>query len=610
MQFKKSPLLLLIAFALMGVASATIICNSNSLTLSYNTSAIPSNEITLTSCTNDANESSILFSGSSIPGHIEKGLNQDTIIGTKDIKIKVHSDIPIGDYPLTVSFSDGSMPITALVKIFQPTVVQGDILVFPTSNTITVQQGTSKSKNIQITVPTSYPRVITIQGVNFNPDVEAIRFDDLSLGQVSPGQTVNIPVIYDGTNAQVGTYQTNLNIFATDSQGAIYFPTVNLQLIVSAGITPADATTFQTRPTCSLSSSTMNLNQSYIFSCTGVSNNIDVNVPYNEYYEGISADTTSNIYQYTFKPVKFGVTNFFASFSYKGATIFSPFTQEIRIQSTSSSMGGTSLDLIFIPSLNTAKPNEQILIQVVDNTSRSLVDNPELYIDGLLVTNKSGQSFMTSFQTAKNYSIRAKAQGYNDLSSNYYLNQKPMVLTISPSTGDSRTMFNISTDVNATIYINSISRGNYYYGYLTSGSNEIKAFKEGYIDYSQNFTVDAAASAVSSGEFKKGVKQVITLNKNASWNVYYQKDMNTQRELKFSGSGTSIEITPDKVGTYTVETGGFQVWSGTIQGTNWNAKWWFMPWYLWVGGVLIIIFVFLYKRNGIGGGVSNVTPYS
>lgn len=599
----------LVAFVCLISMASAVTCNTNYVSLNFTNSNIPTSDILISQCLNSFNETNISLTGAGVGNYINKSFNMDTISGQKDIKIKVANNIPIGVYPVTISFLDASTPITALITILPNQFVQGDVLIFPTNMVVNVQQGTKKTQNIQLTLPQAYPRPVTIQGINFNPDLETIKTGDLSLGQLIQGQTMNIPIVFDGTQAQVGTYQTILRISAIDSQGIVNIPPVNIQLSISSSISPIDSNTFSNKPTCSVSSSTMNLNATYTLSCTGVSNNIEVHPVYNEYFEGVSADVTSNVYQYTFKPVKFGTATIKALFTYKGSPIFSPYSQDVRISATSQQLGGTSLALDFLPALSVAKSNEQVIIQVMDNSSRSLVDSPSLYIDGVLITEQSGKSFKHLFVTGKNYSIRATAEGYNDFFGNFFLTQLPIPMSISPLTGDTNTIFNISNPVNATIFINGVKYTSVYNGILSSGINKIEAFKDGYIDYSYNLSVDSSLSAVTSGEFKKGVKQVFTLNKNATWEVKYKKDISAVEELKATGSGTLAEFTPDAKGIYILTGNGLTLWSSEIKGIDWGRyKILGFAWYLWVAVILLVV-GFFYFRNG-GGTINQVTPYS
>ncbi len=102
-----------------------------------------------------------------------------------------------------------------------------------------------------------------------------------------------------------------------------------------------------------------------------------------------------------------------ATFTYTGAPIFSPFIQEVKIQSTGASVAGTDLKFIFTPELDKIKPGKETLIQLVDEKTGSLVNSPEIEVDAVLL-NKTGNSFRFKFEPKLNYTLRGKAEGYND----------------------------------------------------------------------------------------------------------------------------------------------------------------------------------------------------
>jgi len=584
------PLLLLIVI-LTPMVSASIDCGVNpSFSITYLTSEIPTTDISVVHCSGNAD--TIVLSGQ---GTSHVSLIDTAISGEKDIKININQGIPIGFYLLSLQFTKNSSLILSIplsIEIEEELVQQGDILVFPTSKIITVQQDSQKTQNILVTVPSSYPRTITIQSVDFNPGVETIRFGDLNLGQVSPGQSIQIPIVFDGTDAQVGTYQTGLSIFATDSEGQIDFPTINLQLQISTGVSPIDETTFSAPPTCSLSASNLNLNQSATFTCSGVVNNLEVHPQTSDYYIGITEEYNSNLYIYTFKPIKFGNTRFKADFiTFRGSPIFSPFNSELRISSSSGQIPGTSLRLLFTPSLDKAQNNEVVVLQLIDNKTDSLVENPSIEVNAIPITNRSGNTFFYSFEVGRNYSIRGSSEGYNDLVTSISLTSKPIQISITPETGDTNIQFNITTDVNATIFIDGENKATSYFGTLTVGEHEIEAFKEGYLDAKTNITVESSIIFASSGECKKGVLQTFTINKNVSWRVSYQEDIDSVIELLSEGTGDKIEFEPNKVGTYILEAED-ATRTCVIEGIDWNKKWWFMAWYFWIGGTGILIYLY------------------
>jgi len=585
------PVFAIILFA--QVVMASVVCDPSEVAITFTQGdSIDSQSIY---CTNNLNQS-VSIGEDSLYFEID-----ETVIGaspsSKSITITFDNNAPVGTHFNTIDFGDYTVPVVMIVQTSE--VQQGDILIFPTSKVISVQQDSEKTQNIIVTVPSNYPEPITIQSVDFNPGVETISFGDLSLGQVAPGQSIQIPVIFSGIDAQVGTYQTNLNVFALNSQGMIDLPTVSLQLQVTSGVTPIDSTTFSTRPACSLSASSMNINQTYTFTCSGVVNNLEVEPQYSQYLEGITVDITSNIFTYTFKPVKYGNADFMALFTYRNTPIFEPFKQELRITSSGGAVPGTNLKFLFTPSLTSAQEGETIAIQLVDNKTNSLILDPEIEIDAIPLTNRSGRTFMFSFDTDKNYTLRGSAPGYNDILQEIRLTQKPIEVLITPNNGTTQTYFKITTDINATIYVNGESKGEIYEGYLIPGENTIEAFKEGWTDTLINMTVDSAITIKSAGEFKKGVNQVMTLNKNVSWTVYYQKD-DEPREEYLTGYSSVIEFEPGKKGKYTIEAGETtRVYQ--IEGWDWNKKWWFV-----LAGVLILGYYYYTSGSSSSGSSSGV----
>lgn len=508
-------------------------------------------------------------------------------LGSKTITLD-YSSLTQGSYQGYISFSDGSsIPINVVVN----KVSQTDILVFPTSKVLTVKQGDEKTQNILISVASSYPRVITIQSLDFNPGTETIKFGDLNLGQIAPGQSISIPIIFTGKEAQVGTYQTNLKIFATDSSGQIDLPTINLQLQVTQGVTPVTNNTFSVKPNCALSASTMNLNTTQKLTCSNVDFNIRVNPLYNEFFEGLGSETIGGIYTYNFKPVKYGNTNFKARFtSLDGSPLFSEFSQEVVISSSGATLPGSELGFIFTPSLSKAKSGDFVVIQLVDTKTNSTVANPEVLIDAIpLVQNNS--IFKFNFLAQKTYNIRGKSPGYTDLVKDISLSSIPMTMNITPETGDSLTTFTITTSAeNASLLIDGVKVSNPYIGFLTAGNHELLGSKEGYIDITRNITIEQGLSV--SGDFIQNTLNILSLTKNASYEIiYYSKDIN-ENETIVKGYGNKIQITPEKAGTYLLITDGKTLNSYAISKKKSNI-WW------WVGGIVLLIggIWYLYNRN-------------
>jgi len=437
----------------------------------------------------------------------------------------------------------------------------------------------------------------------FNPGTEAILFGDLNLGQVAPGNSIQIPIVFSGIDAQTGTYQTQLSVFATDSEGQVALPTVSLTLQVTAGVTPITGDTFSTSPTCSLSATTMNLNNTYSFTCSGVVSNLQITIPSSNFYIGKNVEISSGIYRYDFIPVDYGETQFIAEFRYNGASIFQPFSQDIRISSAGSLVPGTSLKFVFTPKLDDATGDEEkFLIQLADNKTGSLVSGPIVLVNAVAVNKTGDYSFEFAFESNTDYEVRGKAPGYEDLVETINVKSQKIEIRINPGVGDSSTMFNITTSVdNATLTILDQNYIGNYYGVLPGGAVEIKAVKEGYKIEIINFTVDDRPRIIAFGsEFKKNVAQNFTLNKIGDWIIYHKNSLGaTERTEYAKGSGDLIEFTPEKSGAYVIEVSGIHVGTYEIEGFSFTNKWGFLPAWAWLilGAILVLIIIVVIARK-------------
>ena len=88
----------------------------------------------------------------------------------KYIIISLKNNVPSGSYIGSINFDSGSVAVGITIPQTPPNNTSpSQIIVFPTSKVISVQQGSEKTQNILISVPSTYPRVLTINAVNFNP---------------------------------------------------------------------------------------------------------------------------------------------------------------------------------------------------------------------------------------------------------------------------------------------------------------------------------------------------------------------------------------------------------------------------------------------------------
>jgi len=564
--------------------SASTSCSKSLINLS--SSNLQDSMICLNEGNNTVNLVSSLSSIFISPSSISPGNNPT-------INLIASSGTAPGNYQGQITFSDSSTAVPLYLIIHDPNAnIDSDIIVFPTSKIVNVQQEKEKTQNILIDVPSNYPRIVTIKSVTLEPEVDTIKFGDLNLGQISPGNSIQIPIVFTGVDAQTGSYSTILKILATDLEGQVILPQVSLTVQVTAGVSPVTEETFSTSPTCSLSSSTFTLNTTYSFTCQNTVSNLEISIPSNEYYIGKKVEVTQNIYRYDFTPIKYGNTFFKSEFRYKGASIFEPFSQEIKISSTGTSVPGTSLKIIFTPSLESLQDGEKVLIQLADNKTGSLVSEPKVWVNAKEL-NGTGETFETSFVAETDYEIRGKSPGYDDITETVRISPKPISIILNPASGDTNTIFSINTSIeNATLFINDAVVENPYSGTLSGGINVIKAVKKGYTPASINLTISNLIRIISGGEnFKKDVLQTFILNQNASYKVYYQNSIDaTKIDLLTFGDGLKIDFTPDAKGFYRIEANGVQLGPFyEIKGFSFKNKWWFMPAWAWILIIFIII---------------------
>lgn len=560
---------LLTMFLFVGFASATtstLTTSSNSLSVTQGDTGIIQIHYSINNPVNNTGQNGVSYSGS--PLFISSSTTSLSYLGnqTTEGDFNVNYNIPnnaSGTVVNTIT-SDG-FTLNIVFNIQQK--VQSDIIVFPTSKVVTVQQGSQKSQNIIITVPQSYPKIVTIQSVDFNPQVEPIQFSDLNLGQIPPGQSLSIPIIFTGENAQTGIYSTNLNILATDSEGQVVLPSVNLQLQVTSGISPGGNSTFSNPPSCSLSSTEMSLNQTYSFTCSGVTNNIKVNVPYSDYYIGKSVDSSSGIYTYKFQPIKSGITNFISFFTYQGYSIFKKFNQQIKINPRSGTITDDSTKFQFYQ-LGQKQLVEKLIegnvtVQVYDNNTGNLIPFQDL--DGLYLNGNKMESNVINLKYGINYELRASLinQGYPDNTREFSLTPKTFNFSISPNeptyyAGEKVTFSSDLSNVNYSINGNPISNP---YELSSLGNITISASKSNYVNSKKELVVLNPPSIVSINEpqWSKGDSITLLISNSTTWKVF--KD-----EVQIStGSGDTVRFTITDYGKYDVRVKGVTIASQTVE---------------------------------------------
>lgn len=586
---KREIALIILVFCLISTISA-LDCSQASIIRSIEKGETPTSQSI--TCTNNNNYNvSIFKSGdffdidpSTITIQNNSQLTFDLNFNQLDIE---------GDYSGFLYSSDGTT-ISVSVEVLE-TSAEAGIIVFPTAKVINIQQGQTKNQNIQLIVPSNYPESVTVNSVSFNPDADVIRFGDLDMGVLSPGQTLNIPLIVDATNVQTGTYSTQIDILATNSSGQIQLPSVNLQIVVSVGVNPITNSTFSTPPSCSLSSLEYNLNSTYTLTCTNTIDNIQINVGYNEYLEGTKVEYGGGTYKYYFRAKKLGSSTFIATFSYMGSSIFEAFKKEFKVTPSGSSViGDVNLKLQFFQSgvektLSNLHSGETIIVPL-DNKTNNIVQPFKVILDG-----EEQNSSKITLESNKEYNLRITSNGYNDLAiENLSVTQMPISITLNPE----KSFYTVGETVNITTNIenSSILVNNYVvsslYTFTTSGNNTIRAEKEGYetgeivVIVEPKTILQTSSCTLETEKWKKGKEVVCGLSEEADWTVYLDGVQIS------NGSGKEVSFKIEDNGLLEIKSDGTGIWSQTIEGSGiWK---WIKEHWLISGGIVLGMFIIIY----------------
>lgn len=590
---------------LMGLASATTttLNGQTSFEFSKGDSSTILVSYSINNQNGNAGQKGVSLTGSPLfisysGGSVSFGENTTTN-GNLTLNLNIPSNTSGGNYVNSISID--SQTLNFNIKVLEGA-QPGEIIVFPTSKIVNVKLDQTKTQNIQLIVPSSYGKSILVQSVSFNPDIDVVQFGDLDLGALNPGQTLNIPIIINANDVQTGTYSTKVRILATDLNGQVSLPDVNLEVTVSATTSPATGTTFSSPPSCSLSSTALSLNNSYIFTCSNVDTNIEVSTPFSPYFIGEKVEIGSGIYTYTFKPIKAGNTQFIADFNYRGFSVFNQFVKDITIQGVG--VSGTNLKIIFTPNQTNIEPNKEVRMQLV-NDGGSLVDNPELYINAVVI-NGSGKSFSYIFETDKDYEIRGASAGYNNIVQNFRIQNNPLNITL-PNEIFANSPFFVTTDItNFSVFVDG-THSPYPITIISPGSHTLEFKKEGFTNLLFNITVLETIGIKinpSIDDLKLGKDIVIELTKLTDWRVTYDDQEGTTPQEIARGKGDLVNFEIKKAGLYRVYADDKVVWSQVIIGKSWYKK-------IWVWALLIFLIggFFLFLRANKNS-VSNQVGYS
>jgi hypothetical protein len=584
--------------SVMSSVTASVTCNNQYLTVNYNQTDSTTKTIR---CINGGNQTVTL---EKIGDYFAINSNSLNSGEEKDLFITFDSNAPIGLHTGQINFSDNSQIINLFFNVNTKPLDNGGVIVFPTAKVINIQQGVEKQQNIQVIVPSTYTRTLTIQSVTQNPEIDLVKFSDMDLGQLHAGQTLNIPLTISGKDAQVGSYSTQINILATDQNGQVQLSPVNLQIVVSSSINPISGTNVS-RPTCTLSASQIPLNTTAKLTCSNAVTNLDISPQYNEYIQGIDAVYSSGVYTYTFMPIKVGSTNLITSFKIVDSPVFAPDNQALTILPTGLVSNGNILKLDFFQngarkSINNLNPGETSFL-VLDNSSGSIVpkENYQVLLNGQTYTNSS-----INIELNKVYDLRITSLGYDTLTIyNLTSGIVPVNFEISPL----KDLYKVGEWINFNSSIENVSYlvNNFQiqnpYSLSYAGNFTIQAVKEGYISTNKTINVDTISQINSclplEAEWKEGSDVTCDLTKSANWMVKLIQN-GTNKDLG-SGNGTKLQFKISEPGVIAIYTDYNLIKQVDIKNEgifNWIKKHWIIS-TLSVIIVIIIILSLIRKKN-------------
>ncbi|MHA1867821.1 MAG: hypothetical protein ACTSXD_07120 [Candidatus Heimdallarchaeaceae archaeon] len=591
-KIKRAIIGMTLLIGLMNLVSA-VSCSTSSYTQVYQ--SIPTNEITVTTnCHNPDQNNSVSFYA--LGGFFS--LTGDNLIGAGgskgQINILLNSEIS-GENIGYISFSDGTnFKINITIEDQQQT-TGCRLIELPHTTNFRIRQGeTSASGEIKVKASSE------CTDLDFNVIAQTQMNKPMyiqSKGESIPGKEYSFIIGLDAIDISTGTYSNSYTVSASAGDN-VYQKTIPLSTTVTIGDSPISNSSFSDMPTCSIETN-MVLNQTYKLSCTLSDPNINIEVPYNDFFIGKNVNEVSGTFEYVLEPVKIGNTNFLATFNYKGLSIGKPFEKEIRVTASETSSSGTEIEVLFyqngekvnIENLRTG----EVTILSRDSKTKNVLDAYTIYLNG----NNINSTF--NLESDKNYEMIIDSPTYMSKTLNFTVQQGEFKIEIIPNkttykTGDT---INITSNINNTKFLINDNLINTPYTFSSSGNLILKAVKEGYKTYEQNITVQNSIRYLtitpSTTEWKEGTKVKMSLNENASWEVLLDNVIikNGQSDL------VEFEITDS--GNYQIKANNNLIFPGyTLEKNSWYdyLKFWTWKYYLgWVTlGLIILGLIYGYRK--------------
>lgn len=397
------------------------------------------------------------------------------------------------------------------------------------------------------------------------------------------------------------TYPTKLTVVAF---GRTFSDVSTVTIIVTGGTNPQGNFSVDSLPTCSITNTILNLNSTYSLVCTNLQPDISIKpIIDNEYIQGLGADISQNQYTWYFKPKKMGNSFIRADFYYsEDSPVGDSYTQEVKIQSSTSAFPGTELIAQFFQEgseRNRFNLNPGVVvILALDNKTRNTISPFNLIVNG-----QSRNTTELNLSLGEIYNLRITASGYNDfILENLTATESRPQITLEPQkdsyfVGD---LVNVTSNIEGVVFTLNDVIIESPYSFSSSGDFVLKAEKNGYLPSYKNISVLNLISLTSINipyeSWKKGDGIKLSLEKSSAWSVDLYTELkdgiiNSTYQTISSGIGSEVSFNLTDYGQYNVNVDGkFANSYSLIKNESAFLSLFKKYWYLFVGGFVLVSF--------------------
>lgn len=418
-----------------------------------------------------------------------------------------------------------------------------------------------------------------------------------------PDESFQVTLEFDSTELSMGTYVTYL-ILGGIAEDETITSIIKFTITVVGEATPVGDVI--TQPVFDPIPVELTLNNSYILVARSVNPNIQIRVEPNEFLKGEYTEMSDSTWRWHFSPLEIGNTVIRMWAEYLGGIIGEIQEQEVRITSVTPPAGGINLSFQFFPSLEELQDGSTLTVLVVDAKTKSVPTNFNLYLNGVEL---ESNSFNVS--VGKEYNLRGTVPGYLDVEKtfNITVQQKSITISFSPSSPKIGDNVSITTNpANASLFLDGSAIGNSFVK-NTEGNFTIKATLDGYVDTEKSVMIVTGLSLTyvpvledtdqdGYAELKKDENYIIEWNQPTNSYIMFKEKGSDEYITLVESSTNKIEFSPEKPGTYIVNSNGIDYKYYELQGSDWFG--WAKRNWLWIGIMVAIIAVYFFFRSHSG----------